>query len=169
MDNHTSETPLKRCCHCLEDFPATPEFFYRSSSKADGLYHQCKTCKEAYRKTPKGRDVVRRRTSKWRKTENGKKYRRAKDKRRRERFPEKGKARSAVRTAIKSEKLVAVELCSCAKCGSQSEEYHHYSYEREHWLDVIPLCRPCHRSIHRMNKKRRAIVELQLRQLKRAA
>ena len=25
---------------------------------------------------------------------------------------------------------------------------HHWSYEREHWLDVIPLCLSCHRKVH---------------------
>jgi predicted HNH restriction endonuclease len=25
-------------------------------------------------------------------------------------------------------------------------------YAIEHWLDVIPLCRFCHKSLHRLNK-----------------
>lgn len=34
----------------------------------------------------------------------------------------------------------------CADCGqAQAEEYHHYKgYAKEHWLDVVPLCLPCH-------------------------
>lgn len=34
----------------------------------------------------------------------------------------------------------------CADCGKeQAEEYHHHKgYDKEHWLDVIPLCLPCH-------------------------
>lgn len=48
---------LKRCCRCLSEKPATPEFFHRCKGNADGLTHQCKGCralmwKAAYEKNP---------------------------------------------------------------------------------------------------------------------
>ncbi len=40
--------------------------------------------------------------------------------------------------------------CPCERCGdAESTTYfHHWSYEPEHWLDVIPLCCKCHRGVH---------------------
>lgn len=44
MGGHMNE-PLKRCTKCGKDLPATPEYFYRDRSHADGLSSQCKECK----------------------------------------------------------------------------------------------------------------------------
>lgn len=35
---------LKHCSRCRQDFPATPEFFYRHSSGQAGLRSDCKSC-----------------------------------------------------------------------------------------------------------------------------
>lgn len=35
---------LKRCPQCQQQFPATPDFFYRCRTKADGLHHYCIHC-----------------------------------------------------------------------------------------------------------------------------
>ncbi|SRR6266568_2945831 len=44
------DTPLKQCTHpdCLQWYPATSEFFYRSKIAIDGLCPRCKVCRRAY-------------------------------------------------------------------------------------------------------------------------
>lgn len=58
------------------------------------------------------------------------------------------KARAAVSQAVCAGKLPRVFTRKC-KCGKVAQEYHHWSYAKEHWLDVIPLCTQCHADIHR--------------------
>lgn len=54
-------------------------------------------------------------------------------------------AHQAVRRARKSGKLPEASEVQCAFCGEPAQEWHHHKgYAREHWLDVIPLCIPCH-------------------------
>jgi hypothetical protein len=40
--------PMKRCSKCGEEKPATAEYFFRDRRRKDGLYPQCKDCKNAY-------------------------------------------------------------------------------------------------------------------------
>jgi 5-methylcytosine-specific restriction endonuclease McrA len=44
IDNHTSETPLKTCTKCKQEFPATLEYFHSDKSRPDGLRYWCKPC-----------------------------------------------------------------------------------------------------------------------------
>jgi len=57
-------------------------------------------------------------------------------------------ARRAVSKAIESGLLAPASGFSCVVCGGEASEYHHESYEPERWLDVVPVCVPCHRAIH---------------------
>lgn len=58
-------------------------------------------------------------------------------------------AGSALNYAIRRGKLPKVSTLICTDCGSPACHYHHHlGYEKEHWLDVIPLCRGCHRRRH---------------------
>lgn len=59
------------------------------------------------------------------------------------------KAQMKVRIEIRAGRMPPVNELPCARCGKQAEEYHHWSYEQEHWLDVIPLCTKCHIQVHR--------------------
>lgn len=43
-ENHTSETPLKKCTKCGIEKPATPEYFFRHKRCPDGLRARCKGC-----------------------------------------------------------------------------------------------------------------------------
>jgi hypothetical protein len=55
------------------------------------------------------------------------------------------RARAAVNQAVRRGKLPRVKTLQCVECGGQAEEYHHHiSHKREHYLDVIPLCKTCH-------------------------
>lgn len=42
--------PRKRCSKCGEEKPATPEYFHKGKSKADGLHVWCKECALTYKR-----------------------------------------------------------------------------------------------------------------------
>lgn len=66
--------------------------------------------------------------------------------RHRAKYPEKYKARSTVNNAILTGKLPCANTLTCTQCGNQASEYHHHNgYDSDHWLDVIPLCKACHK------------------------
>lgn len=154
MVNYTSpcptvDAPTKRCSKCRIEYPASSEHFYHHKRSKDGFYPQCKSCKDSYRQTPKGREVTKRKVNKWRKTEKGTAFVREKLRRRKDDIdPLKLSARQSVNYAVHTGKLQPIKSCTCQICGKQAEEYHHWSYEPEHWLDVIPLCQPCHTKLH---------------------
>lgn len=61
------------------------------------------------------------------------------------RYPERDKARVAVARAKKAGRLPKASDLLCVDCGRQAQEYDHYlGYNEEHWLDVQPVCKPCH-------------------------
>jgi hypothetical protein len=66
----------------------------------------------------------------------------------RERHPEQKKARDAAYRAEKAGVLVRPEACQ--KCGKPTQDLHkhHLSYEQDKYLDVIYVCRSCHRDLH---------------------
>ena len=66
-----------------------------------------------------------------------------------------GLANGAVARAISAGRLVRSSFCEA--CGGRGDlrlisnmpiHLHHWSYDREYWLDVIPLCVSCHRRVH---------------------
>lgn len=64
---------------------------------------------------------------------------------------------SAVRKAVLAGELPNIKTLVCADCGAPACDYHHYNgYEPEHLLDVVPLCRKCHRNRHRGPRKGKA-------------
>lgn len=58
------------------------------------------------------------------------------------------KAYAAVKAAIKAGKLKDPENCNCSMCSKHAVLYHHHSYDKQYWLDVIPLCERCHHRGH---------------------
>ena len=55
------------------------------------------------------------------------------------------KGRYAVTNAVKLGNMPRAADCVCSSCGEPAREYHHHlGYGREHWLDVTPVCKPCH-------------------------
>jgi len=64
--------------------------------------------------------------------------------------PEKRRAKNAVDNKVSKGLMPAASSLSCVECRNQAAEYHHWhGYEPEFWLDVIPVCRNCHRTIHK--------------------
>lgn len=59
MSNST--TPLKRCNKCGQEFPATPEYFYRNHMMPDGMQYKCKICQRAYDREYKHKPEVKER------------------------------------------------------------------------------------------------------------
>lgn len=102
---------------------------YRSDSENKAKYIEYN---ERYRKTPKGKEVH--------KISHAKCV---------ARNPEKIKAKSVVNNAVQKGELRPISTQKCRDCGSQAQNYHHWSYEPEHWLDVTPLCRQCHVDVHK--------------------
>lgn len=124
----------KRCSKCKQWFPATTEYFHRH--KSDKLYPRCKTCKNDYGRTEKGKDVRRRKIAK-----------------RKRIHPEVMSARLAVAHAVSEGKLPRPETRACFFCSEDAIEYHHPSYEKKHYLTVIPVCKKCHTDWHYRKSK----------------
>lgn len=63
-------------------------------------------------------------------------------------------AHQAVRRAIAAGQLAPLAERLCKDCGAAARNYHHFAgYEREHWLDVEPLCCRCHKAHHARPRK----------------
>lgn len=65
------------------------------------------------------------------------------------RRPDQKKAKDAVATAVRRGDMLPVTDRLCTVCSNSAQEYHHPSYDKDKWLIVIPLCKSCHRRIHR--------------------
>jgi len=65
-----------------------------------------------------------------------------------EQHPERKVAENAITHAIETGRLIKANTLKCS-CGQRAEHYHHHKgYAREHRLDVVALCRSCHKIIH---------------------
>lgn len=59
------------------------------------------------------------------------------------------RAHAAVHAAVAGGLLKPAGSCECHDCGRPAAIHHHYlGYDPTHWLDVVPLCRRCHRFRH---------------------
>jgi len=141
---------MKKCSKCNQ-LKSTSEFGKNRTSK-DGLQSWCKPCSCAYAKeylkTEKGKEVHRRGNrrflSKWRATEEGRKYFQEHAKRQRSKFPERVNAYSIVNGAIKAGKLNRSLFCE--SCGLPAKtEGHHKDYNKP--LDIDWLCKKCYVAI----------------------
>ena len=147
----------KQCTKCKQT-KSTSEF-NKDRTTEDGFHVHCKTCKKIYqishRKTKKGKAIRKRYkqsekckvTEKlYHQSENGK----ARDKRFFTNHPNQVKSVSAINNAIRDSKLIAAKFLLCHCCPKPAQEYHHWhGYAPEQWLDVIPVCKDCHRKYHR--------------------
>lgn len=63
----------------------------------------------------------------------------------RRRYPERFKARNKVNNSVAKGIMPRAKTLPCSRCGAPATEYHHHNgYDYDHWLDVVPVCRPCH-------------------------
>jgi hypothetical protein len=124
---------------------------YRDDIRYRGGYrHQCKTCErislQERRQTQKGREAYRQHARNWRKTPQGKI---ATKKTYQNTQPNVRRARSYLNKQVFRGKFPKVSEQECCKCGKQATQYHHHKgYERNAWLDVVPVCAACHKKLH---------------------
>jgi len=157
----------KRCTKCKQFKPIAD--FLPDNRRPDGYGSHCRDCNyeyvKAYRKTEKGKIVSQRSAIKYRKNhpkkykESQKRYRHtakgrkacyAVKQRQFLRNPNVEKARRAVRHAVRDGKLPAVHTLNCYRCNANAQEYHHHNgYEKTNWFDIKPVCKKCHRIIHK--------------------
>lgn len=164
----------KKCTKCGVVKPLSE--YHADKRSSDGHYSHCRDCHyqatRAYEQTDRGKEVVSKSKREWYyerggreydriknaseearlkraeylQTEAGKEAQKRKDAKRRELYPERLRAKLAVRDAIAKGILPPVNTLPCAECkdGTPALEYHHSSYEREDWLKVVPLCKKHH-------------------------
>lgn len=124
--------------------------FGREKKSFDGRRSICKDCRAEYQReyyhSGNGKSV----NERYFLSEKGRVAKREGQKRYKKRYPKKVKAGKAVEYAIRQGHLLHPSDCLCAICSSRNaEHYHHYmGYEKDHWLDVMPVCISCHNDIH---------------------
>lgn len=161
---------MKQCSKCKE-WKELSEF-YRANNKKSGYFSQCKKCANEARKGYDRSEILKKYNSsekgriarsQYEKTEKGKiakkRYRQSEIGREIERknsaaykirYPDRAKAHYVVKDMVKMGKIPPAKMLPCDICGNAACHYHHYKgYEKEHWLDVIPLCQQCHINIHK--------------------
>lgn len=171
----TDSIPQKQCNKCGVWYPATPEYFYTIKSRNNAIRNPCKNCGKAswreYNKSEQGKTAK----EKWEKSHpekrkgykqdyrnnhpdaaslSNEKYSESHRKEQSERSqqyakenPHKRAAHMAVKSAVRRKDLPPIKTVQCVICGKPAQDYHHWSYEPEHWLDVIPVCKSCHRKV----------------------
>jgi hypothetical protein len=131
----------KICMKCRQRKPV--RMFYKHPQMADGHLGKCKTCtkkgvRENYQATIKDRHAYERR--RW-KDPDRRKYVVGAQKRNRERYPGKYRARYVISNALRDGRLVRKP---CKKCGTtKNVQAHHKDYRKP--LEVDWLCFKCHR------------------------
>lgn len=172
----SSIPPTKVCTKCGQEKPFSD--FHRQAKAPNGLRSHCKECRKSdtrqyyennkervlstnadwrmrypqkmrqYQKTYEERYPERVNNSKRRYAQLHARELVAKAMQYRKEHPDKYKAHVAVQVAVGKGLLPKIGTQLCENCGNVAQNYHHWSYEREHWLDVIPLCCKCHNGIH---------------------
>ena len=129
---------MKACRTCGEEQDLSA--FYKHSRMADGHLNICKECtKLRIRKQSCGNPVVIERER-----ERNKQPHRRELARRSAQQPHRKAAHAAVTNAIARGEMAPASACECNDCRKPAAVLHHPSYEPEHLLDVVPLCRSCH-------------------------
>lgn len=134
----------KRCNKCGNVKPITE--FYKCRGMADGHFNQCKSCKKVYADAyqakhidelrAKARERMRHPDRVKAATELTKLWAASDDRRK--------KCHNQVMSALKKG-LINRE--PCVRCGSKESEAHHEDYDKP--LDVMWLCRICHKQRHK--------------------
>lgn len=156
----------KTCTKCRQTKPIEEFGVYKRSP--DGHKPRCKVCyrednNNAYAELPDDKKVTRYEKAKqwvsshrekmtewqrsWRRSHPEKTYQI--NQKYYESNPEIVQAHRAVAYAVNRKRIQPADSFVCSACKTkQAQDYHHYmGYAKEHRLDVIPLCRACHRKI----------------------
>ena len=110
---------------------------------------QINKMKRVYNASDRGGQIMRDAKQKWNRSEEGQRNRREWKRCNYDRFRSHHFARNAVRYAVKRGALEPVQSRQCVDCAEGAQQYHHHmGYKNEYKLDVIPLCKACHRRRH---------------------
>ena len=143
---------MKTCTRCKEAKPL--DAFNKNRTMSDGLSQWCRSCRKAHRNQPAQREAMLakcrdpeylaeqgvRRRKRWRQADSKEQQRYQSPE-----YKQMRRARQAVRRAIIRGDLIRPD--ACPQCGrtEHSDSHHFNGYDEEHWLDVVFLCRRCHR------------------------
>jgi len=125
--------------------------FYVMLNSPDGHISYCKECskkKESSRYYEKRDEILEKSRYDWETNKNGRKDKTIPSNPNRKDTPQR-KAQSAVANAIQGKDFPPAKTLKCERCKEQAQAYHHYSYKKEDWLNVIPLCHKCHGVVRR--------------------
>lgn len=173
----TDSSQTKRCTKCKAEKLLSE--FCKDKSRLGGHNCYCKSCcsklaaeyqkgkgreissarSRRYRQTERGARLYKASNKAYRNRDKGREYCRKSAKKYRTRWPQKAKARNAVSSEVRAGRIPPAKTLPCKQCDANAELYHHHKgYEKNHWLDVIPLCHKCDRQAHKLeslNRKRR--------------
>lgn len=152
------EQVFKACFKCGEVKRLSE--FYKHPRMADGHLNKCKDCTKKDVKGNREENLDRiqeydrqrgrnmsdaRKSNRWKPPPE---LRALYLKRSEEKYPERRKASTALRTAILSGKVQRPNHCEF--CGKECKPHgHHSSYAEDMWLMVTWLCSSCHGEVHR--------------------
>ena len=134
----------KVCSRCKQE-KSKSEFFLSRRAK-DSLQDWCKTCKLSYQRSPTGKESKKKSGKKYRQSPAGREAQKKSDKKQRLKFPEKEKARQAVKYAVGIGGLIRPWYCELCFITCQPEA-HHLDYSKP--LEVEWLCFDCHKKLHK--------------------
>lgn len=151
MESPTAgRTRMKICCTCRVAKPL--DEYHKDSTQSDGKRVRCKACTIAQvrrvRATPEGAKRHREAVIKHQATEVGRASNRRATAKWYRNNRHKHRAHREVNIAVDRGHLPSPKTLQCVDCSGPAQEYHHESYEKEHWLDVVPLCVLCHNQRH---------------------
>lgn len=134
---------MKACIKCKVIKPL--EDYHNNCGTADGKLSTCKPCR-IYQQREYRNSGNRNKDNRYNRSEkrNNNLYAYW------ERNPEKKYAQSQLGNALRSGKIDKRKSCQC--CDTEKVEGHHWSYEKEHVLDVFWLCKSCHTKEHEIIK-----------------
>lgn len=153
----TSRQSTKLCPKCKRTLPVSG--FHRNAAQRDGVECYCRECASQRKRESRQRrresdpewyESTRKAKAEYIQTPAGK----ASRKRWKINNKEKCNAQHAVYYAVQTGKLPNLAALKCEICGGKPLHYHHYmGYDKEHRLDVQPLCCICHKAAHAEMKR----------------
>ena len=124
---------MRRCNGCKAVKWLSLEFFYLDLSDPSGFAYRCKQCFKWHRQDPAIKKALNARYLE--------KYHADAE------LKQRMKARQAINRGYRTGKVPKPIFCQFCLTSCRPEAHHHLGYEREHWLDVVWLCKRCHTDI----------------------